>query len=131
MMTSGTKAKIALVGLLAVTAAGCGGDDSGSPAAGPTGGATGDKSYKVGVILPLTGPAAAIGTDFKTGLEVFRDIDADAQGLEIEYVVCDDKSTPDGAAACARQVVQQDKVNMVSGPVISGTHAGARPVLLT
>lgn len=130
MTNCGTKAKIALVGLLAVTAAACGGDGdrvgSGEGAAD-----TANESYKVGVILPLTGPAAAIGTDFNIGLDVFRDIDADAQGLDIEYVVCDDKSTPDGAAACARQVIQQDAVNMIYGPVISGTHSGARPVLLT
>jgi branched-chain amino acid transport system substrate-binding protein len=132
MITSGTKAKIALVALLTLTAAACG-DDGGTSSTGSSEGtgAAESQSYKVGVILPLTGPAAAIGTDFNTGLEVFRDIDPDAEGLEIEYVVCDDKSTPDGAAACARQVIQQDQVNMIYGPVISGTHSGARPVLLT
>lgn len=112
----------ALVGLTATAA--CGGASS-------SGSSSDSGDYKVGVILSLTGPAAAIGSDFKAGLEVFEEIDESADGLDIEYVVCDDKSTPDGAAACARQVIQQDRVNMIYGPVISSTHAGATPVLLT
>lgn len=133
MITSGMRSKVALIAALALSAAACGGSESDSTTtgSGDSTGAAANESYKVGVILPLTGPAAAIGTDFNTGLEVFRDIDPDAEGLDIEYVVCDDKSTPDGAAACARQVIQQDQVDMIYGPVISGTHSGARPVLLT
>lgn len=128
MNARNTIQSIALTTVLVVSIVACGGSGSDE---GGGGGSGGEDSYTVGVILPLTGPAAAIGTDFNSALEVFREIDEDAQAVDIEYVVCDDKSTPDGAAACARQLIQQDAVNMIYGPVISGTHAGARPVLLS
>lgn len=122
MRTTSTRRRMAAVAALAVVLAGCGG----GAAEAPTGPGEG---YRVGVILPLTGPASAIGNDFNTALEVFREIDPAARELQIEYIVCDDRTTPDGAAACARKLVQQDRVNMVYGPVIGGSHAGARPVL--
>lgn len=108
---------------LMLLASACGSDDDAN-----AGGATG-KSYKVGVILPLTGPGAAIGKDFQLGLETFREVDAEAIELDIDYVVCDDKTTPDGAAACARKLSTEDGVQMIYGPVLSGPHSGAAPVL--
>ncbi len=122
-----TKVAVGLVAILAVAASACGDDDT--TAASSDQGSGEAESFSVGVILPLTGPASAIGTDFNTALEVFRDIDPVAQGLDIDYVVCDDKTTPEGAASCARKLIQQDDVDMIYGPVIGGTHAGAAPVL--
>lgn len=122
MRTTSPRRRLAAVAVLALALAGCGGGAAEAPS-GP------GEGYRVGVILPLTGPASAIGNDFNIALEVFREIDPAARDLEIEYIVCDDRTTPDGAAACARKLVQQDEVNMVYGPVIGGSHAGARPVL--
>lgn len=121
----------ALVIVAALVAAGCGdnGDNGDKETTRTSAPRAAKETYKVGVILPMTGPAAAIGKDFNTGLEVFRDIDEDAQKVEIEYIVCDDKTTPDGAASCARKLVQEDQVHMIYGPVISGSHAGAAPIL--
>lgn len=102
------------------TTEGSGGTEGTSAQAGP---------FRVGVILSLTGPGAAIGRDFNLGLETFSDVDEAAAALDIEYVVCDDGTTPDGAAACARQLSTQDQVDMIYGPVLSGPHSGAAPVL--
>ena len=118
MRTTSPRRRMAAVAALAVVLAGCGGGAAKTPT-GP------GEGYRVGVILPLTGPASAIGNDFNIALEVFREIDPAARDLQIEYIVCDDRTTPDGAAACARKLVQQDEVNMVYGPVIGGSHAGA------
>jgi len=87
------------------------------------------ESFTVGVILSLTGPAASIGADFEAGLRVFGEIDPTAAQMDIEFVVCDDETTPDGAASCALRLSQQDNVDMIYGPVLSGMHAGATPVL--
>ncbi len=87
------------------------------------------QSFKVGAILPLTGPAGAIGQDFESALRVFERIDPTAAKINIEFVVCDDGTTPDGASACALRLIQQDGVDMIYGPVISGLHAAATPVL--
>ncbi|MEP7739583.1 ABC transporter substrate-binding protein [Nocardioides sp. 31GB23] len=112
----------AIAGVSALAMAGCGGgDDTASSGA--------DGNYQVGVILPLTGPASLIGTDFESALKVFQDIDPDAQDVDIEYVVCDDETTPEGAANCARKLVQQDQVDMVFGPILGGTFEAAKAVL--
>lgn len=96
----------------------------------PTGDLPGaGKSFSVGVILPLTGPAASIGADFEAGLAVFGEIDPTAAQMDIEFIVCDNETTPDGASSCALRLSQQDNVDMIYGPVISGMHAGATPVL--
>lgn len=136
-LVTSRRVRRALASALALTflAAACGGSDN-ADAQSKTEGSTGTtaeraaaKSYKVGVILPLTGPGAAIGKDFQLGLETFREVDPEAAKLDIEYVVCDDKTTPDGAAACARKLSTEDGVQMIYGPVLSGPHAGAAPVL--
>jgi branched-chain amino acid transport system substrate-binding protein len=145
---------VTLVAATSVVLAACGNDDSASnqPAATTTtsissgGGAATTtaapspedetieevglgKSFKVGAILPLTGPAGAIGQDFEAALRVFERIDPTAAKINIEFVVCDDGTTPDGASACALRLIQQDRVDMIYGPVISGLHAAATPVL--
>lgn len=153
-MRTTTTIRLALAGLVpfALIAAACSDDDgdtvattadadttntadttSAGPA--PTGSDDGEaaphtgESFQVGVILPLTGPAAAIGADFDAALQVFEEIDPTAAAIEIEFVVCDDETSPEGASACALRLSQQDQVDMIYGPVISGTHAGATPVL--
>lgn len=131
MKRSFKNSRAGAVALLAVAAAACGGSSDNTASGDTSGAPSGNEFYKAGVILPLTGPAAAIGADFNIALEVFGDIDPTVEDLDIEYVVCDSKTSPDGASACARKLIQQDDVNMIYGPVIAGAHAGAKPVLLT
>lgn len=88
-----------------------------------------ERSFKVGVILSMTGPGTAIGTDFKTGLDAFSTTDPGASAMDIEYIVCDDQTTPDGAAACAQKLSTDDQVDMIYGPVLSGPHSGAAAIL--
>ncbi|WP_405539358.1 ABC transporter substrate-binding protein [Streptomyces sp. NBC_00075] len=114
-----------LVAGLALVASACGKGDAGTAGGGQGGGG----KYKVGLSLSLTGPAAAVGRDFKSAFEVFREVAPEAKGLKLEFVVCDDRSTPDGAAACARKLTVQQRVDIVFGPLLAGTYAGAAPVL--
>lgn len=86
---------------------------------------------RVGVILSRSGPAAALGEDIEAALDAFKEIDPTTADLDIEYVTCDDKSTPEGASACARKFVQEDPVDMIFGPVIGAIHAKAAPILKT
>jgi branched-chain amino acid transport system substrate-binding protein len=91
-------------------------------------GGSGDKSYKIGVILPLTGPAADIGKDYKALAEVFRTVDPVAKKLNSTYVFCDDKTSSDGAVSCAQKLKRQDRVDIVYGPIIAGPQAAAAAV---
>lgn len=103
---------------------------AGSSACADDGGSGGD-APRVGVILSRSGPAAALGEDIEAALGAFKKIDPTTAELGIEYVTCDDKSTPEGASACARKFSQEDPVDMIFGPVIGAIHAKAAPILQT
>jgi ABC-type branched-subunit amino acid transport system substrate-binding protein len=103
---------------------------AGSSACADDGGSGGD-APRVGVILSRSGPAAALGEDIEAALGAFKKIDPTTADLGIEYVTCDDKSTPEGASACARKFSQEDPVDMIFGPVIGAIHAKAAPILQT
>lgn len=94
-------------------------------------GSGGDAAPRVGVILSRSGPAAALGEDIEAALDAFKEIDPTTADLDIKYVTCDDKSTPEGASACARKFAQEDPVDMIFGPVIGAIHAKAAPILQT
>jgi branched-chain amino acid transport system substrate-binding protein len=114
-------AAVAATCLILVAATSACADDGGSKSDSP----------RVGVILSSSGPAAALGEDIEAALAAFKEIDPTTADLDIEYVTCDDKSTPEGASACARKFSQQDPVDMIFGPVIGAIHAKAAPILRT
>ncbi|MCZ7665105.1 MAG: ABC transporter substrate-binding protein [Thermoleophilia bacterium] len=110
---------------------GCGGDDTTTTTAPvgtdtTTAGTTettaggGDSGpIKVGVILPLTGPAAAPAASVKNGLELEIEAINAAGGIggrQIELVIEDDGSVVDKAVAAATKLIQQDNVTAILGP---------------
>ncbi len=104
--------------LLALTA--CGTDDEEPGAAGGgaenTGSASGgSQNVKIGILTPLSGPAAATyGTNARTGVEARLAAYAEEGGqcadVEFEVVEADDTSNPAGALASAQRLVQQEDV---------------------
>lgn len=73
---------------------------------------------KVGVVASLEGPLSALGEDavrgFQTALKKF---DGKAGGREVEVVYAASDATPDSAVRAARKLVEEDKVDIVIGPV--------------
>ena len=70
----------------------------------------------VGVILSLTGPAASLGIPEKKTIELFpKTIDGEA----IKYTILDDGSDPTTAVKDARQLIEQDQVDVILGPSIT------------
>ena len=70
----------------------------------------------VGVILSLTGPAASLGIPEKKTVELFpKTID----GQDITYTILDDGSDPTTAVKDARQLIEQDHVDVILGPSIT------------
>jgi branched-chain amino acid transport system substrate-binding protein len=115
---------IAITAAVAITVAGCAsGESSGDTAAGGT--------VKIGLITSLTG---AVGSTYATALNGVK-ARAEAQnaagginGTKVEYVVADDKSSPDGALAAAKDLVQNQDVAAVIS--VSSFISGAQPFLL-
>lgn len=122
---------VAAVAALGLFTAACGEDDAGSDNGRTDQGAAPEapSEYLIGAILEKTGPAAPVGAIFERAQQVYFEMNPEIDGVPVRVITCDDGSTPDKAAACARKLTQQDKVHLVLGPHIAGPHRGAFPIL--
>ena len=80
--------------------------------------AQGNEPIKVGVLIALSGPAAAYGAEERRAVEaVFAQVNAQGgiKGRKVELVVRDTKTNPTEAARLASQVIADDKVIAIIG----------------
>ncbi|WP_034510827.1 ABC transporter substrate-binding protein [Blastococcus sp. URHD0036] len=125
--------------LLAVSA--CGSDDEKEGTSSPGGGG-GSRTLEIGVITPMSGPAAATyGEAARTGVEArlaaYREEGGERAAVDIEIVDGDDASTPSGALTAAQRLVQQEDVyailsssaNLFGATQFLTTQAAGTPVL--
>jgi branched-chain amino acid transport system substrate-binding protein len=94
-----------------------------------------EKVIKLGVINPLTGPAAPWGLNTKCSLEAlqkfFNDrggITVKGQNYKIEMVFADDKYTVAGGRAAAEKLIYMDKVDFLVGSFGTESIAGWTPL---
>jgi len=86
----------------------------------PPASATG--SVKIGFISPTTGFVAALGTDMKRGWELYwQQHGTTAGGVTVETVFEDDAGDPEIALTKARRLVEEEKVDLVAGPILANT----------
>lgn len=95
---------------------GCGGSDKDDSSKA----ASSDDPIKVGVILPLTGTQAMFGEMEKNTMEmVYEKLKAEGKtvinGREVKLIFEDDQSKQDVAKAATEKLVNQDKVDLLSG----------------
>jgi branched-chain amino acid transport system substrate-binding protein len=84
-------------------------------------------AMKVGYVSPRTGPLAAFAEADSFVLEGFKAA-AKAQGLNIEVIVKDSQSNPNRAAEVAKELVVQNKVNLM---LVASTPETTNPVATT
>lgn len=80
--------------------------------------AQGTEPIKIGVLIALSGPAAAYGAEERRAVEaVFNQVNAQGgiKGRKVELVVRDTKTNPTEAARLANQVIADDKVIAIIG----------------
>jgi branched-chain amino acid transport system substrate-binding protein len=88
-----------------------------SVVAGPV--AAQDK-IKIGVIVTLSGPPAALGAQVRDGFALaVKDLGGKMGGREVEIVNVDDELKPDGAVTKVKGLLERDKVDFVVGPIFS------------
>jgi len=85
---------------------------------------------KIGVIVTLSGPAAALGQQVRDGFNLaVKDLGGKMGGRDVEVVVADDELKPDAAITKAKGLLERDKVDFVVGPIFSNMlQAIHRPV---
>jgi branched-chain amino acid transport system substrate-binding protein len=128
---------LALVLVVAMIAGACGGDGA-TETTGPEGTeapsgseAPSGEPIRVGGTLALTGFLAATGAIHETVGNVFVDrINAQGGllGRPVEWVLLDDESVPDQAAAAYERLITEEEVDLVIGPYGTGNITAAMAV---
>lgn len=75
-------------------------------------------TIKIGVVAALEGPFAAGGQDCIRGAELaLKEFNGMAGGKKIEFIKGSSDATPDKAVNATRKLVEQDKVQIMIGPL--------------
>jgi branched-chain amino acid transport system substrate-binding protein len=75
---------------------------------------------KIGVILPLTGPSAAIGQEDLKGIQLaIEEARGKIGGRPVELVIADDQNSPNVGLTEVRRLVENEKVSAVLGSLNS------------
>ncbi len=121
---------LAALAVVALTAAcGAGGSAEAPPAGG--GACDGADPIRFGALAPLTGPSADLGEQTRDGLEVaVEDVNTGGGvlGRCVELLLEDDAGDPTTATQAARELVDQEEVAAVIGPVLSSPTGAALEV---
>jgi len=82
---------------------------------------------KVGVLIPLTGPLASLGIVAKAGMEVaLEEVGYQVAGRKITLLVEDSEAKPDVGVTKARKLVEQDRIDILLGPISSAVALAVR-----
>src|SRR5487761_1060673 len=107
--------------------AACGGSGGSSGGTGSS-----DSPVKVGYLVPLTGTTAANGQDeergFNLGLQQFGKV-VDGHPVQVTYL--DTQSSPTVALSDARELVSQDHVQVVEGPLLANQTEVVSPYVMS
>ena len=87
-------------------------------AAALMGSAWAQETLKIGLLANLEGPFAVPGQDGYRGADMaLKEKNGMAGGKKIEFVKVSSDATPDKAVAMTRKAVEQDKVQIMIGPL--------------
>ncbi|HUC50090.1 MAG TPA: ABC transporter substrate-binding protein [Xanthobacteraceae bacterium] len=95
------------------------------------GAATAADPISIGVISPLSGPFATVGTRQTAAIQWWADeVNAKGgiNGRKIELAVCDDRGNPEVAVTCARNHIQNG-VSLLLDTSVAGTIRAVMPLL--
>jgi branched-chain amino acid transport system substrate-binding protein len=83
-------------------------------------GAQTTEPIKIGVVLPLTGPATAIGQENLKGIQLaLEQAGNSVAGRPIQLVVADDQNSPNVGLTEVRRLVENEKVSAILGTLSS------------
>lgn len=79
-------------------------------------GALAQDKFKIGLILPMTGPFTSTGKQIEAAVKLYMAQNGDAVGgKKVELIIKDDTSAPDVTKRIAQELVVNDKVNVLAG----------------
>ena len=85
--------------------------------------------FKVGLILPMTGPFASTGRQIDAAVKLYMaENGSDVAGRKIEVILRDDAGVPDQSKRIAQELVVNDKVDVLAGFGITPSALAAGPI---
>ena len=99
----------------------------------PTTGAAQPKPpIKVGLLTSLTGPLASLGEYAKTSLELaFEEVGNQVGGRRLTVVIEDGEGKPDVGRTKVKKLIEQDKIDILLGPVSSAVALAIRDYVVS
>lgn len=98
---------------------------SGPPALLPDVVDTGPKIYRAGFLVPLEGSAAQVGRDLLAAAQMAL---FDLSGERFELLPRDSGASAGTALAAAQALIEEDQVDLILGPLLSGSVQAVAPV---
>jgi branched-chain amino acid transport system substrate-binding protein len=88
-------------------------------------GAPAHAQIKVGAILSISGPAAAMGVGYKGAFDFFP---TEIAGQKVEYIIRDDATDANTAFTIAQKMISEDHVDALIGPSLTASDAAVQPL---
>jgi branched-chain amino acid transport system substrate-binding protein len=94
-----------------------------------TGGASAQEPFKIGFILPMTGPQQSTGKQESAAAKLYLAQHGDVvAGRKIELIIRDDGAVPDNTKRIAQELIVNDKVNVLAGFGVTPTALAVAPL---
>jgi branched-chain amino acid transport system substrate-binding protein len=90
------------------------------------------EDFVIGVINPMTGPGADMGTWARRALEpVVAELNAKGgvHGMQIKLIFRDDESNPQKGVAAVYELIQRQRVNMIMGAHLTHVASAISPII--
>lgn len=118
--------------LITVFIGGCGNSSKEAQDTGNKQSEENSKPWKIGFVAPLTGPAASIGQLELKGIEIgLEKINSEGgiDGRKLELLVEDDQTNPSNTVVAVKKLIQDEKIDLLMGPVLTNMALPAIPIV--
>jgi branched-chain amino acid transport system substrate-binding protein len=80
---------------------------------------------KIGAIISITGPTAALGVGYRSAFETFP---GEIDGKSVTYIIRDDAADASQAVNIAQRMIEEDHVDAIIGPSLTASAAAVQPI---
>ena len=80
---------------------------------------------RLGAIMSISGPGAAMGVGYKGAVDFFP---AEIAGLKVEYIVRDDATDANTAFTIAQKMISEEHIDAFIGPSLAASDAAVAPL---
>ena len=83
---------------------------------------------KIGAIISITGPTAALGVGYKSAFAVFP---SEIGGKSVRYIIRDDAADASQSVTIAQRMIEEDHVDAIIGPSLTACANAVQPIANT